>query len=57
MKIYLAGEGHTIIKTPFVKYLIKNGWNLLLSHGFMSTETTSKKRFDYIIQQVINKEK
>jgi len=35
MIIYLAGEGHTISKTPFVHYLIKRGWYCLLSYSLI----------------------
>jgi len=49
MKIYLAGEGHNIEKTPFVNYLISRGWNCLLNYSALSgTQTTSKRRFNHI---------
>jgi hypothetical protein len=50
MKIYLAGYGHQIEKTSFVKRLEKH-WNCLLSYYFFSpgnVDKGMKSRFEYI---------
>jgi len=53
LKIYLAGYGHQIEKTPFVKELEKD-WHCLLSYYFFSPKNVDKgmmNRFDYICKK------
>jgi len=46
MKIYLAGYGHAIEKTPFVEYLSKNGWNVLFTYF-----SILKNRWNYVVKE------
>ena len=58
MKIYFAGEGHNIEKTPFINYLISRDWNCLLNYSALSgAQTISKRRFNYIKKTKIAEEK
>jgi len=56
MKIYLAGFGHQIEKTEFVKWLRKD-WNCLLSYYYLNNKPPCKidggmkNRFNYICKQ------
>ena len=56
MKIYLAGFGHQIEKTDFIKVLDKD-WNCLLSYYYLNNKKPCKvdggmkKRYDYIINK------
>ena len=58
MKIYFAGDGHYIEKTPFIKYLIDRNFYCLLSYFKLKYEgnTPSSFRFNYIVNhKEINK--